>query len=229
MLPSLSPAIKHLRLLPAIIHSVDPKLWHRISGIKPFFALAATLTLYAHDIQEYKDIVRLYDFLLAHKPVVAIYLFAAIILSRKKELLEIPVDEPDILHFTLSKLPQPLDLESLISSTMTLYQTKPPETLPSRAWRAISIHSVLKTSRNIFRKQTIEEAEELFAKQTKQLRREEFRQKAVSVAWRYRRPAGSVGLALFVGVVSFWIRKNGSDLPLGGVIGIFKDFCRIFR
>lgn len=228
MLPSLSPALKHLRLLPAIIQSCDPKLCHRMSGIKPFFALAATLTLYAHDIQEYKEIVRLYDFLLAHEPVIAIYLFAAIILSRKKELLEIPIDEPEMLHFTLSKLPQPLDLESYISSAMTLYQTKPPESLPTRPWRTISIYSVLKTSRDIFLKQSPEDAEELFDKQTKQLRREEFRQKAVSVAWRYRRPVGSVGLAIFVGVASFWIRKNGSDLPHGGLFGIFKDVFRLF-
>lgn len=229
MLPSLSPALKHLRLLPAIIQSSDPKLCAHISGTQPFFALAATLTLYAHDIQEYGEIVRLYDFLLAHEPVVAIYLFAAIILSRKEELLEIPIDEPEMIHFTLSKLPQPFDLEGLISSAMTLYQTKPPESLPSRPWRAISIHSVLKTSRDLFSKKTPEHAEELFVKQTQQLRREELRQKAMSIAWKYRRPVGSVGLAIFVGVVSFWIRRNGSDLPLGGFLGIFKDVFRLFR
>jgi hypothetical protein len=32
--------------------------------------------------------------------VVAIYLFASMILSRKKELLEIPPDEPEMLHYT---------------------------------------------------------------------------------------------------------------------------------
>ncbi|KAK2758181.1 hypothetical protein FQN54_004025 [Arachnomyces sp. PD_36] len=229
MLPSLSPALKHLRFLPSIIEACDPKLCRHISGTKPFFALAATLTLYAHDIQEYREITRLYDFLLAHEPVVAIYLFAAIILSRKKELLEIPLEEPEMLHFTLSKLPQPFDLEGLISSAILLYETKPPESLPSRPWRKISLYSVLKTSRDLFTKRSPEDAEELFEKQAQQLRREEFREKAISVAWRYRRPAGSVGLAIFIGVVSFWIRRNGSDLPLGGFLGVFKDVFRLFR
>src|SRR5436190_20025934 len=65
MLPSLSPALKHLQLLPAILNASDVKLGRRLSVTKPFFALAATLTLYAHDIQEYGDIARLYDFILS--------------------------------------------------------------------------------------------------------------------------------------------------------------------
>ncbi|KAF4159953.1 hypothetical protein CNMCM6069_000459 [Aspergillus lentulus] len=165
MLPSLSPALKHLQLIPAIIEKADPALREHLGGIKPFFALAATLTLYAHDIQEYSDIARLFDFLLATEPVVSIYLFAAIILSRKKELLEIPADEPEMLHFTLSKLPQPLDLDSLISSAMQLFNDYPPESLPFGAWKRISQHSVLKSSRDPFNKQTRDEAIRLLEKQ----------------------------------------------------------------
>ncbi len=78
MLPSLRPALLHLRLLPSIIYAVDPGLCKHLSGTEPFFALAATLTLYAHDIQEYGDIARLFDFLLAREAVVSIYLFAVV-------------------------------------------------------------------------------------------------------------------------------------------------------
>ena len=83
MLPSLSPSLAHLRLLPAIIQAVDPELCHHLSQTQPFFALAATLTLYAHDIQEFGDIARLFDFLLAHGAVVSVYFFAIIVISRR--------------------------------------------------------------------------------------------------------------------------------------------------
>lgn len=78
MLPTLSASIVHLRLLPPILRSVDPKLERHLSQTQPFFALAATLTLYAHDIQEYGDIARLFDFILAQPAVMPVYLFASV-------------------------------------------------------------------------------------------------------------------------------------------------------
>ncbi|EEP81685.1 conserved hypothetical protein [Uncinocarpus reesii 1704] len=212
MLPSLSPAVKHLQLLPALLHCADLKLYQHLSGTQPFFALAATLTLYAHDIQEYSDIARLYDFILSHEPVVSIYLFGSIILSRKQELLEIPVDEPEMIHFTLSKLPQPLDLEILISSAMDLYKSYPPESLPFRVWRNISPNSVLKTSRNLALEASPGDAEDLFQKQTSELRRDEKRQKVLVFLRSHSRMFGSVGLAIFVGVLSYWIARNNDDV-----------------
>ncbi|KAL1970684.1 hypothetical protein VTN77DRAFT_4328 [Rasamsonia byssochlamydoides] len=229
MLPSLSPAVKHLQLIPAILESTDPKLRRHLAGTQPFFALAATLTLYAHDIQEYGDIARLYDFLLAHEPVVAIYLFAAIILSRKKELLEIPVNEPEMLHFTLSKLPKPLDLEGLIVAALELFRSHPPESLPFRAWQRIPRSSVLKTSRKLALESTTEEAKELFDLQTRELRREEFRKKTYAVMWRYRKPAGSVGLAILIALVSFYIRRKGLDAPIWNYVGRLKEVFHYAR
>lgn len=224
MLPSLTPAFKHLNLIPVILESVDARVRRHLSGTQPFFALAAALTLYAHDIEDYDDIVRLYDFLLAHEPVVAIYLFAAIVLRRKKELLDIPIDEPEMIHFTLSKLPAPLNLEGLITSTLELYEQHPPESLPFRAWRQIPYNSVLKTSRNVGEAVGLDEATELFDLQAKQLQREESRKKIYAALWRYRKPVGSLGLALLVGLVSIYIRKSGYDSPVWSFIGSVKDY-----
>lgn len=78
MLPSLSPALGHLHLLYPLLYGADPKLCDHISRTQPFFALAATLTLYAHDIQEYSDIARLFDVLLAKDPIFPVYLFAEV-------------------------------------------------------------------------------------------------------------------------------------------------------
>lgn len=78
MLPSLDAAISHLHLLHPILDTVDPALRRHLSQTQPFFALAATLTLYAHDIQEYGDIARLFDFFLAREAVIPVYFFAVV-------------------------------------------------------------------------------------------------------------------------------------------------------
>ncbi|KAL1649988.1 GTPase-activating protein gyp8 [Diplodia intermedia] len=214
MLPSLDAAIAHLKLLPSILYSVDPTLYEHLRPAEPFFALAATITMYAHDIQEYGDIARLFDFLLAHEAVFSVYLFAAIILARKDELLEIPPDDIDVLHVTLQKLPKPLDLEGLITSTVELFAKKPPESLPWGAWRTISPYSVLRTTREprALTKQTLEEAEQLLVKHEEQIRRTNMYKKVAANirwgVWRYRRPAGGFVMAVAVGVLAWWLGRS---------------------
>lgn len=78
MLPSLTPALSHLMLLPDIIQAQDSRLGKHLSHTQPFFALSATLTLYAHDIQAYGDIARLFDVFLAREPMFSLYLFATV-------------------------------------------------------------------------------------------------------------------------------------------------------
>jgi TBC1 domain family member 20 len=223
MLPSLTPSLCHLQIIPALLRTADPELGRRLSRTQPFFALAATLTLYAHDIQEYSDIARLYDFILAHEPVVAIYLFTAIVMSRREELLEIPIEEPEMLHFTLSKLPQPLDLEYLISRTMELFTRHQPQTLPDLIWWKISSYSVLKTFRNLKEKQSLKTGELLFVKQAAQLERDELLKRALKFLWRHRRPATSITLTVLAGFMSFWLTRNGYDRILGECIVKLKS------
>lgn len=211
MLPSLSPALKHLQLLPGILQAADKHLANHLSLPHPNYALPSALTLYAHEIQEYSDIARLFDFLLAHEPIINIYLFAAIILSRRSQLLDIPSDEHDMLFFTLQKLPQPLDLEPLVSRSLQLFEEHPPERLPSRVWRQISSSSVLKTTRQIESPQTMHVAESLLRKQTQELRFDEARQKVLLTAFRYRRPIASTAMAIAIGAVSIWLRKSCHD------------------
>ena len=211
MLPSLAPSLDHLRLLPVILRVVDPQLSHHLSQTQPFFALASTLTLYAHDIQEYSDIGRLFDFLIAQPAVVSVYFFAVIILSRHTELFDIPADEPEMLHSVLSKLPKPLDLESLIMETMTLFDKLPPERLPSRAWTRIPYCSVLKTTRASNRNESLQEGEDFFELQVLHLRRQELRKKVLAKVWKHRRPVGGLGIAILVGLASLWLGKRGLD------------------
>ena len=213
MLPSLSPSLAHLNLLPVILHVVQPDLCQHISQTQPFFALAATLTLYAHDIQEYADISRVFDFLIAQPAVVSVYFFAVIILSRRAELFDIPTDEAEMLHSVLSKLPKPLDLEILIEQTMSIFHTHPPETLPFRAWSKISCYSVLKTTRaaGSCESQTLKDGEDLFEMQNLQLRREELHKKTIARIWKYKLPASGVVLAVVVALSAYWLRRRDMD------------------
>ena len=217
MLPSLSPSLQHLQLLPAIIRLEDPGLGDHLTQLKPFFAMSAALTLYAHDIEEFSDIARLFDFLLAHEASISMYLFAVIIISRREELFEIEADDADMLHFTLSKLPKPLDLETLIRRTLHIFREHPPTTLPYGVWRRVSTHSVLKTSHvpgsqnGVPALRRLSEGEAHLEKQTVELHRIESYKKAKVVLWKYRRPIGGLGVAIFIGLLSIWLQSQDSN------------------
>lgn len=141
---------------------------------------------------------------------------AQIVISRKKELLEIDHDEPEMLHSILSKLPKPLDLEGLISRTQALFKQFPPERLPGRTWSRISTYSVLKTTRDghALAKQTLKDGEELFRKQAAVVRRQEqfkaFHQRTSALAYRYRRPAGWTGAAVLVALLALYFGRPSS-------------------
>jgi hypothetical protein len=218
MLPTLAPALAQLRLIPAILYAANPKLCDHLSQTQPFFALSGTLTMYAHDIQEYGDIARLFDVFLAREAVFSVYMFAQIVIQRSDELFETPADEPEMLHSILSKLPKPLDLEALIGNTAKLIEKHPPESL--RTWRSISRYSVLKTASypDQTATQTLLDGETYFKKQAKELQWAEQRQKVLATMWKYRRPAGTIGLAVLAGVISFWLRKSSGPSVLFGAL-----------
>lgn len=149
-----------------------------------------------------------------------------IILSRKQELIDTPQDEPEMLHFILSKLPQPFDLEQYIASSMSLYKTYPPSSLPFRVWANVSSYSVLKTARDPreISEQDLGFAQKMFEKHAAQVRRTEALQKmAVQIkktAWLYRRPVGAASLAVFVGALAWWMGRlqQGGGINGGGFL-----------
>lgn len=218
MLPTLAPSLAQLRLIPSIIYAVDPRLYKHLPLTQPFFAIAGIITMYAHDIQEQNDISRVFDVLLAREPVFSVYMFAQIVLQRAEELFEIPSDEPEMLHSILSKLPRPLELETLIRNTIELLDRHPPESL--RAWRTISDSSVLKTARHPDQTitQTLEDGEGYFKKQVKELQWAEQKEKALNEIWKRRKVIRGVGMAVLVGVLSFWLRRSSGP---SGILGTF--------
>ncbi|KAF8249897.1 hypothetical protein K440DRAFT_620328 [Wilcoxina mikolae CBS 423.85] len=220
MLPSMSPAVDHIRLLYPLLNSADPKLCAHLSKTQPFFALAATLTLYAHDIQEYSNIARLFDVFLAMDPVFPLYLFAQIVTERKEELFEIPDDEPEMLHSILSKLPKPLDLEGWIARAIQLLKEEPPEKLTT--WRRVSHLSVLKTSRKS-ETLTLTAAEEIFRKQSRQLACRKKRKELLLAMAKHKKPM-ILGLSVLIAAssiaIGLYTRNQGGVEMLPGLTAI---------
>lgn len=210
MLPNLRPTTAQLRLLPDILGLADADLRKHIATIEPFYALSGTLTMYAHNIEAYQDIARLFDVFLSHEPVFTVYIFAQIVLDRRDEILDI--DDPDMLQVVLAKVPLNMDLDALIGEAVLLYQRFPPESL--RSWRFISKYSCLKTARDIDAcvKQDLDQAQTLFQQQAREIRRADLRDKLLLAIWRRRRPIKAFGAATMVAVIAFYIRRNPSLL-----------------
>ncbi|KXJ92343.1 rab-GTPase-TBC domain-domain-containing protein [Microdochium bolleyi] len=220
MLPNLAPSLTHLRLIPELLYAVDPALCRHLSTTEPYFALSDTLTMFAHNIQRYSDIARLFDVLLAREQVFTIYIFAQIALDRRDELFAL--DEPDMLHFTLSKLPQDLDIDSVIVDAAALFSKHPPESL--RGWRAIPRASVLKTARDVkvCAAQSLEDGKDLFEQQLRDLHWAEKKQALRKYdTWQNR----TAVLTLLVGVAAaVYMRSKGAGGGGGGGgLGIFAD------
>lgn len=210
MLPTLGPTTTQLRLLPEIIGKADPKLRQHLAAVEPFYALSGTLTMYAHNIEAYHDISRLFDVLIAREPVFSIYMFAQIVIDRRDEILDI--DEADMLHVILGKVPPNMDIDALIANSVRLRQRYPPSGL--WAWRYISSASALKTVYSVedCSHQTMAQGYEYFEQQVEEIKWYERQQKAKAVLWAYRKPAASVGMAVAVGLLSMYLFRNSAAL-----------------
>ncbi len=220
MLPTIEPARRHFEIVSAIVKAADPELASHIAQAENSFALSATHSLFAHDIYNYGDISRLYDFLLAHEPIMSIYLFAAVTISRRSELLEMSPDESDMLTFVISKLPQTFDIDARIQDALAVFRKHPPPSLPGFVWWRLSRYSVLKTSRRISEPHSLEDAETLCQKQIQQLRSQELVRKRAKLVYKYRRPATSLAAMLIVGSFAVWLRRSGQDRALWSLISI---------
>jgi hypothetical protein len=125
-----------------------------------------------------------------------------------------------MMYMILSKLPKPLDLELLITQSISLFEQHPPETLPLHAWRNVSEYSVLKTTRDPIKlaHQTLEEGEYLYAKHAAQIDRQHTLQRLAArsrqLASKYQRPVGAFTLALAIGVLSLCIPSDSSSAVL---------------
>lgn len=126
---------KHiLNYLMPILEQVKPDLhdfMHR-AELGTIFALSWLITWYGHVLSEFRHTVRLYDFFLASHPLMPVYLAAAIVLHREREVLQCECDMASV-HQLLSHIPADLPYERLIVSAGELYSRCPPSQLARQA------------------------------------------------------------------------------------------------
>lgn len=92
------------------------------------FALPWYLTWFGHSLNQYRDVVRLYDFFLASPPLMPLYVTASLVIDRRQEVFEIGCDMASI-HCLLSQIPDNLDFESILQRASKLYKKYPPHKL----------------------------------------------------------------------------------------------------
>ncbi|KAF0545628.1 RabGAP/TBC [Gigaspora margarita] len=127
---SLDPIMNQLDLLDTLIYLEDSLLsdFFRRSNMMPYFCVSWVITWCSHDLHDFSKVTRLFDFFIASNPLMALYLSARVVISRRKELLLLECDSA-IIHGFLSKFPREIDVDDLIFRTSQLYQKYPPHVL----------------------------------------------------------------------------------------------------
>ncbi|KZT24850.1 hypothetical protein NEOLEDRAFT_1134531 [Neolentinus lepideus HHB14362 ss-1] len=105
---SLEPVLGQLRILQRLLRIADPQYSAVLDDNSPlpYFALSNLLTLFAHDIPTLPLIQHVFDYLLTRHPIASVYLAAAVLLSRKEEVMWLEQEgEEGMVHSLLSSLP----------------------------------------------------------------------------------------------------------------------------
>ncbi|XP_076040924.1 TBC1 domain family member 20 [Oratosquilla oratoria] len=120
----------YLTYIYPILKRANPKLCQFMldSGVGTIFCLPWLITWYAHTLSDYRNVVRLYDFFLASPRLMPMYIAAAIVMHREKEVLAGECDMA-MQHFILSQVPDSLPFEQILVKARELYDHHPPTTL----------------------------------------------------------------------------------------------------
>lgn len=92
------------------------------------FALPWYLTWFGHSLNQYKDVVRLYDFFLASPPDMPLYVAASLVVQRREEVLS-EICDMAMIHCLLSKIPDDLPFEEILERASKFFKKYPPKSL----------------------------------------------------------------------------------------------------
>ena len=134
MTPTLDRTTYLLNYIYPVIRKECPPLhdYLEASEVGTIFALPWLITWFSHVMPDYKDVVRLFDFFLAHaqSPMMPVYLAAAIVLYRQNEILISGPENCDMAHVhgLLSRIPvsDAFPIEKLLVSAKNLHEKYPP-------------------------------------------------------------------------------------------------------
>ena len=115
------------------------------------FALPWFLTWFGHSLNQYRDVVRLYDFFLAKDPMMPIYVAAALVVSRRKEVFAEGCDMASI-HCLLSNIPDDVNFEEILVDALKYFDKYPPSKLEKDVKKRIQNEYVSVRRKSLFTK-----------------------------------------------------------------------------
>ncbi|CAH1368485.1 unnamed protein product [Tenebrio molitor] len=130
MEPTMEKTSYRLTYIYPLLSKVDPQLYEFMERamVGTMFALPWYLTWFGHSLNQYKDVVRLYDFFLATPPLMPLYVAASLVVERREQVFEEGCDMASI-HCLLSQIPDNLDFEAILQRALIYYKNHPPNKL----------------------------------------------------------------------------------------------------
>jgi len=137
---------EQMRLIIPLVSQRCPELadFILLSDAGTMFSLSWIITWFAYVLNDEAVIARLYDVFISSPPLMPVYMSAAVVLYRRREILEVEC-ELSAVHKVLHTIPQDLPFELLIREANDLLEEYPPElvkTLPIKG-----IHIILQVPR----------------------------------------------------------------------------------
>lgn len=136
--PNLTQSMAHCEVIFAVLQVVDQELYDVImsSDSQPHFAIGWILTWFAHDIEDFELISRIYDACIASHPLFPAYLAAALIEQAKPMLTEVECEFSE-MYKALRDIPQSADFERAIHRADELISSVYP---PEQAIKSMAIN-----------------------------------------------------------------------------------------
>ena len=103
----------------------ENRFLHEALAGQSYFSVSWVLTWFSHNLADFENICRLFDFFLACHPLMSVYFSAAFILERRKELLLLDRDIASV-HSYFQMFPANVDVDRLIQQTRYLFRKFPP-------------------------------------------------------------------------------------------------------
>ncbi|CEG69778.1 hypothetical protein RMATCC62417_05792 [Rhizopus microsporus] len=121
MFATLEPVMKQLTMIDSLIRLEDNELYEFImeAGVLPYYALSWVITWYSHDLSDLEKIARLFDLILSSNPLMPVYVAAATVISKRKQVLALPCDTSTV-HSFLTNLASDTDIDAVCEQAHVL-------------------------------------------------------------------------------------------------------------
>ncbi|CAG8472920.1 13550_t:CDS:2 [Ambispora leptoticha] len=129
---SLEPFMRNLTLVGELVKKEDAQLYNFLVSSEvfpePISCISWLMTWCSHNVYDLDKLARIFDYMIAsNAQSTCAYFTAAVILSRKSELLAINDDDCSLLHVHLGKFPQDANIDYLIEKAVSLQSRYSPE------------------------------------------------------------------------------------------------------